>query len=261
MSKANKRERQRQNREQRREYEAQLARRRKAWKTARTFALIALPVIAIGVVLNLTKGDDTKQAASSPPATCTKVDLPAPREDGALEAPPLTIDPTLSYVADVDTNCGAFTITLDAAQAPQTVNSFVTLARQGFYDGLAFHRVVQDFVVQGGDPKGDGTGGPGYTLPDEPPADGYRKGSVAMANSGPGTSGSQFFVVSSAAGARNLGGPPYLYSILGEVTSGIRTIDAMNRLANTRADGQDQSPKRPIVISSITIVESAPATP
>ncbi|MFO7591247.1 MAG: peptidylprolyl isomerase [Acidimicrobiia bacterium] len=261
MSKANKRERQRQNREQRREYEAQLAKRRKAWKTARTFALIALPVIAIGVVLNLTGGDDSTDVASGNGSACTKVDLPAPGEDGTLEAPPLTIDPALTYVADVETSCGAFTITLDAAQAPQTVNSFVTLARAGFYDGLPFHRVVEDFVVQGGDPKGDGTGGPGYTLPDEPPANGYEKGSVAMANSGPGTSGSQFFVVSSADGADTLGGPPYLYSILGEVTSGIRTIDAMNQLASTQADGQDQSPKRPIVITSITIVESAPATP
>ena len=261
MSKANKRERQRQNRDQRREYENQLAKRRKAWKTARTFALIAVPVIAIGVVLNLTNSGETTKSSSGKAAACTKVGAPEPREDGTLEAPPLTIDPALAYVADVDTNCDAFTITLDPAQAPQTVNSFVTLARQGFYDGLPFHRVVEDFVVQGGDPKGDGTGGPGYTLPDEPPADGYRKGSVAMATSGPGTSGSQFFVVSSAAGARNLGGPPYLYSILGEVTSGIGTIDKMDRLASTQADGADQSPKRPIVITSITIVESAPATP
>jgi len=256
VSKASKRERQRQNREQRREYENQLARRRKAWKTARTFALIALPVIAIGVVLNLTNSDDSEKASTSTPA-CTTVPAPAARDDGTLEAPPLTIDPALTYIADIETNCGAFTITLDAAQAPQSVNSFVTLARQGFYDGLPFHRVVKDFVAQGGDPKGDGTGGPGYSLPDEPPADGYRKGSVAMANSGPGTSGSQFFVVTSAEGATGLGGPPYLYSILGEVTSGIKTIDAINRQAG---DG-DGPPKQNIVISRVTIVESAPATP
>ena len=261
MSKANKRERQRQNRDQRREYENQLAKRRKAWKTARTFALIALPVIAIGVVLNLTNSGDSTKSSSGKAGACGKVDLPAAGEDGALEAPPLTIDPALTYVADVETNCGAFTITLDAARAPQTVNSFVTLARQGFYDGLPFHRAWKDFVVQGGDPKGDGTGGPGYTLPDEPPADGYRKGTVAMANAGPGTSGSQFFVFTATAGAEALGGAPYRFSILGQVTSGITTIEKMNRLGSSAAQPQDQVPKQPIVINSVTIVESAPATP
>lgn len=253
MSKANKRERQRQNRDQRREYENQLAKRRKAWKTARTFALIALPVIAIGVVLNLTNSGDS-ETASAP--GCTSVSTPDPKPAGGRTVPDLTIDPAQIFVADVETNCGAFTITLDAAQAPQTVNNFVTLARDGFYDGLPFHRVQKGFVIQGGDPKGDGTGGPGYTLPDEPPADGYRKGTVAMARSAEGTSGSQFFVVTSSDGAVGLGGPPYQYSLLGQVTSGIKAVDRINRLGTA-----DQSPKQPIVITSITIVESAPAAP
>ncbi len=253
MSKANKRERQRLNREQRREYENQLAKRRKAWKTARTFAFIALPVIALGVVLNLTKSDDTK-VASAP--GCTSVSAPDPKAAGGRTIPDLSIDPAQIFVADVATNCGAFTITLDAAQAPQTVNNFVTLARDGFYDGLPFHRVQKDFVIQGGDPKGDGTGGPGYTLPDEPPTDGYSKGSVAMARSARGTSGSQFFVVTSTTGAQALGGPPYQYSLFGQVTSGITTIDRINRLGTA-----DQSPKQVVVIKRITITETAPATP
>ena len=86
-------------------------------------------------------------------------------------------------------------IRLDPRRAPRTVNNFVFLAREGFYDGLTFHRVVRGFVIQGGDPEGDGRGGPGYTFADELPDDGYPPGSVAMANAGPGTNGSQFFIV------------------------------------------------------------------
>ena len=125
------------------------------------------------------------------------------------------------------------------------------LAREGFYDGLTFHRVEKDFVVQGGDPRGDGTGGPGYTLPDEPPSDGYRKYSVAMANAGSGTTGSQFFVATTDAGARALGGPPYLYSDLGVVTSGTDTIDRINALG-----GPGGRPTKPVTITKITITES-----
>ena len=256
MSKANKRERQRQNREQRRQYEEQLAKRRRTFKTARTFALVALPVIAVGVVLNLTNSTDTAAAR-----VCAKAAKPAAKADGGLEAPPLTIDPNLSYVADVQTNCGSFTITLDAGAAPQSVNNFVFLARQGYYDGLTFHRVSKDFVAQGGDPTGDGLGGPGYTLPAEPPTVAYEKGSVAMAVSAKGVNGSQFFVVTSAAGARNLGGPPYQYPSLGTVTSGIKTIDTINRLGSTSSDLAKQKPRETIVISRITITEVPPATP
>src|SRR6185436_7651708 len=119
-------------------------------------------------------------------------------------------------------------------------------AGQGFYDGLTFHRLVKDFVIQGGDPLGDGTGGPGYTLPDEPPSAGYQQGSVAMANSGPGTSGSQFFVVTTNEGAANLGGPPYLYSILGQVTEGFDTVLRIEKLAKA-----NQQPKATVVIDKV----------
>ena len=96
------------------------------------------------------------------------------------------------------TNCGEFTITLDQKTAPKTSASLVSLAENGFFDGTGFHRVVPGFVIQGGDPDGDGSGGPGYELPDEPPS-GYKAGSVAMANAGAGTTGSQFFVVATDA--------------------------------------------------------------
>ena len=116
--------------------------------------------------------------------------------------------------------------------------------------------IVKNFVIQGGDPKGDGTGGPGYTLPDEPPPNGYQKYSVAMANSGTATTGSQFFIVTTDAGAKNLGGPPYLYSDLGKVTSGTETIDKINKLGSTAADPSQQQPKKPVTIEKITITES-----
>jgi len=164
----------------------------------------------------------------------------------------MTIDTAKTYVAHVSTTCGTFDITLDAKAAPRTANSFVFLAQHHFYDGLTFHRLVPDFVIQGGDPKGDGTGGPGYELPTEPPPNGYRQGSVAMANAGAGTTGSQFFVTVSDTGAKNLGGPPYLYSDLGTVTKGFAVIQRLM----TFAPASDGPPTRPLYMFSVTITES-----
>jgi cyclophilin family peptidyl-prolyl cis-trans isomerase len=242
VSKAAKRERQRQNREARREYEEALEKRRRFWRSARLFGIILIPIVLLFAFLALrNNGDDesSKNGAST-----------------ASGRPAQTIDPSKTYVATVDTSEGSFQMTLDPKVAPKTVNSFVYLANQGFYDGLSFHRIAKDFVIQGGDPKGDGTGGPGYTLPDEPPKNGYEKYSVAMANSGPGTSGSQFFIVTSDAGAKNLGGPPYLYSALGKVTSGTETIDKVNELGSTASDPAQQTPTKPVAITKVTITES-----
>jgi cyclophilin family peptidyl-prolyl cis-trans isomerase len=246
-----KRERQRQNRAARLEQEAALAKRRKFWRSVRGFVIILVPVLAIGIILAIS-GDDnadeaTSSATSSTAPTTTTLD-PA--------APPFTIDTAKKYVATVDTSEGTFEIALDAKDAPQTVNSFVTLARRGYFDGLSFHRIAKDFVIQGGDPKGDGTGGPGYRLPDEPPSEGYRRYSVAMANSGPGTSGSQFFVVTTDDGVKKLGGPPYKYSDVGMVTSGFDTIDRLNALGSSASSPSDQKPTKPVTIRTITIVES-----
>jgi len=164
----------------------------------------------------------------------------------------MTIDRAKTYIAHVSTTCGTFDITLDANVAPQTANSFVFLAQHHFFDGLTFHRLVPDFIIQGGDPKGDGTGGPGYALPTEPPKNGYTQGSVAMANAGPGTTGSQFFIAVSANGARNLGGPPYLYSDLGTVTKG---FDVVQKLM-TFAPATDGPPTRPLYMFKVTITTS-----
>ena len=174
-------------------------------------------------------------------------------------APPLTINPFVTYVAHVDTSCGSFAVTLAASQAPQTANSFVYLAQQGFYDGLGFHRIVKSFVVQGGDPKGDGTGGPGYTLPDEPPADGYLVGSVAMANAGAGTTGSQFYIVTTEKGATALNSQKtpegkFSYSILGQVTEGFETIKKIDKLGTKSEAGK---PKADVRILKVTIEQIA----
>ncbi len=260
VSKQSKRERQRENREARRAYEEQLHRRQRIARWAGIGAILLIPIIAIGVVVALSGGDDASEASPARKVGCRDVDEPKPKAYDIATAPPLTIDTTATYTATVDTSCGSFTIQLDAATAPQTVNSFVFLANDGFYDGLSFQRVAKDFVIQGGDPLGDGSGGPGYTLPDEPPPNGYQLGSVAMASSGPDTSGSQFFIVTSEDGAVRLGGPPYAYSILGQVTEGIETVDKINRLGSRSQDPASQAPKAPVIIDTITITET-PATP
>jgi cyclophilin family peptidyl-prolyl cis-trans isomerase len=170
------------------------------------------------------------------------------------QPPPREIDVRRSYRATLLTSCGRIVIALDARGAPNTVNNFVALARADFYDGLTFHRVVPGFVIQGGDPRGDGTGGPGYTFPDELPSDGYRVGSVAMANAGPDTNGSQFFIVVGAAGARL----PPAFSRFGQVVAGMDVARRIAALADPSAPPGDpgaQVPRRRVYIDDVAIEE------
>jgi len=165
--------------------------------------------------------------------------------------PPMRIDPAKRYTTTIDTTCGRIVIALDARAAPQTVNNFVTLARAGFYDGLTWHRVVKDFVVQGGDPGGTGAGGPGYAFPDElNPSGRYTIGTVAMANAGPDTNGSQFFVVVGTAAA----GLPPNYTIFGAVTQGIEVAQAFQRFA---PEGEGPTAV-PLYMFKVDITESGP---
>jgi cyclophilin family peptidyl-prolyl cis-trans isomerase len=166
------------------------------------------------------------------------------------------IDPARSYTATISTSCGDITIALDAVHAPKTVNNFVFLARKGFYDGTPIHRIVPGFVVQAGDPTGQGEGGPGYTFADENLGAGYAKGTVAMANSGKGTNGegtngSQFFIVSSDDGATKLTPD---YSVFGAVTSG----DGVVALLDSFGDPASESgaPFEPLAILKVVITES-----
>jgi cyclophilin family peptidyl-prolyl cis-trans isomerase len=159
----------------------------------------------------------------------------------------MIIDPAKRYTATMVTSHGTMVIALDPLAAPKTVNSFVFLARYHYYDGVIFHRIIPGFVLQGGDPTGTGTGGPGYKFADELPAPGrYQVGSLAMANAGPNTNGSQFFVISGADGVRL---PPQ-YALFGAVVSGgdvVTTIDALGTRSGT--------PKERVVIESVTIAE------
>jgi cyclophilin family peptidyl-prolyl cis-trans isomerase len=167
--------------------------------------------------------------------------------------PPMRIDPSTRYTAVLTTSCGRIVIALDARAAPMTVNNFVFLARNRFYDGLTFHRVVPGFVIQGGDPAGDGSGGPGYTFADELPRDGYRPGSVAMANAGPDTNGSQFFIVTGdASGLAND------YSRFGRVVRGLGVARRIESFADPAADPNDpstQAPTKPVYIESVRVSE------
>jgi cyclophilin family peptidyl-prolyl cis-trans isomerase len=158
------------------------------------------------------------------------------------------IDAQKRYTAVMQTSKGSMTIALDPAAAPRTVNSFVFLARNGYYDGVVFHRVIPGFVVQGGDPTGTGRGGPGYKFADElPPAGRYEVGSLAMANSGPNTNGSQFFIISGSDGVRL----PPSYSLFGKVVAGLETVAALDAVGSSGG-----SPKERVQIDSVTITEA-----
>jgi cyclophilin family peptidyl-prolyl cis-trans isomerase len=163
--------------------------------------------------------------------------------------PPMVIDPAKRYSAELVTNLGTMVIALDAVAAPNTVNNFVFLARYHYFDDIIFHRIIRNFMCQGGDPTGTGTGGPGYRFADELPAPGrYEIGSVAMANAGPNTNGSQFFIVSGPDGCRL---PPQ-YSLFGKVISGLDVLEAMQSVATKHQD----RPVDPVVIESVTITEA-----
>ena len=183
-------------------------------------------------------------------------DIPCPAADGSSArrtefpaAPAMCIDQTKDYSAEMVTSLGTLVIQLDAAAAPKTVNNFVFLARYHYYDGIIFHRIINGFMCQGGDPTGTGRGGPGYKFADELPKPGrYEVGSVAMANAGPNTNGSQFFLVSGPSGVRL---PPQ-YSLFGKIVKGLDVLDAMQAVATDRND----RPHDEVVIRSVTITES-----
>ncbi|CAN5602880.1 peptidylprolyl isomerase [soil metagenome] len=160
-------------------------------------------------------------------------------------APEITIDPARRYSATIETSAGTMTAELFAADAPNTVNNFVFLARDGFYEGVIFHRVIKGFMIQGGDPTGTGSGGPGYQFRDEPVKRPYKRGTLAMANAGPNTNGSQFFVMHA-----DYGLPPN-YTIFGKLTDGEEVVDA---IAGAPTGSQDR-PTQPVSISKVTISE------
>jgi cyclophilin family peptidyl-prolyl cis-trans isomerase len=253
VAKQAKRERQRLNREARREAELAATRRRKQMRTARTVGILAIPVIVVFVIFQI-----TSSGSSEPDRNFSK--------PGAV-----TLKPNTLYSATMDTSEGEITVALDADSAPKSVQNFVFLARKDFYDGLTFHRVAKDFVVQGGDPQGNGRGGPGYQTQVETPPNGYQPGSVAWAKGEQdpaGNAGSQFFIVTSTGqGLDTINTPPYQYGIIGNVADP-GSLDVAKKIGALAPASGDGKPTKKMTINKVTIVESAeptlptePATP
>jgi len=217
---------------------------RTKWIALAVFALIAAGVVA-AILISRGGGDDDSTTAASA-AGCEQVAAPKPKQV-SYGKPKQTLKKGEEVTAVVETSCGSFEIALDAQRAPKTVNSFVFLAEEGFYDGLGFHRVAPGFVIQGGDPLGNGTGGPGYSVDEKPPANlAYTKGVVAMAKSSaepPGRSGSQFFVVLGA----DAGLPPE-YALVGRVDQG---FDVVERIGNLGTPAE--KPKQTVLIEKLSI--------
>jgi peptidyl-prolyl cis-trans isomerase B (cyclophilin B) len=206
--------------------------------------------------------DDKKKAAATPTASpeetatvaatgCKKVDAPKSKGPGDLKKPTAKLDAGKTYTAVVTTSCGTFEIKLDVKRSPKTAASFAYLAKQKFFDSTTFHRIVPGFVIQGGDPLLNGTGGPGYQVTEAPPKNlGYTRGVVAMAKGGTepaGASGSQFFVVT----GEDAGLPPD-YALLGKISKGQDVVDT---IGTTPTDPSTEMPVDPVVIESVTIRE------
>ena len=220
-------------------------------------ALVVLALLAAGC------GDDEdEQQAATPGSTsekqpaaakggCSQVQAPAPKPDGGESKPRGQLAAGTTYDVELQTSCGAFTIRLDQKTSPATSASFAALAKAGFFDGTVFHRIVPDFVIQGGDPTASGQGGPGYSTVDKPPAGTtYPRGVVAMAKTQaepPGTAGSQFYVVTGAEAPL----PPD-YAVLGKVVKGLNVTQRIGQLG----DPATEMPLQPVVVEKATVSES-----
>src|ERR1700761_2834577 len=231
----------------------------KRWLILGGFAVLA--VVIVGIILVSRSGGGSKKHETSTTASkeakgakgakgangCTEVEQPEPREE-SLPKPKMTTKKGEKVTAVVETNCGTFDIALATSEAPTIANSFAYLAEEGFYNELTFHRIVPEFVIQGGDPLGTGAGGPGYEVVEAPPANlKYTKGTVAMAKTSTapsGTAGSQFYIVTGPQGETL---PPE-YALAGHVTSGLSVVETIGELG-----GPEEKPTQPVVIENMSI--------
>jgi peptidyl-prolyl cis-trans isomerase B (cyclophilin B) len=218
------------------------------WKRSASAAVLLAAVLAASACGG---GPGTGGGKKKATGGCTDVSAPSPKQEPGRKAPTSLLDPGKTYDVLVETNCGEFTITLDQKTSPKTPASFVSLVEDGYFDDTVFHRIVPGFVIQGGDPTGTGTGGPGYTTVEPPPAGtAYLKYVVAMAKTSaepPGAAGSQFFVVTGADAQL----PPE-YALLGKVTAGQAVVDRIGKLG----DPATQKPTRPVVIQKMSVTTS-----
>ena len=214
----------------------------------------AIAVLALVLAGGCGGGDDESSDAASTGTSsvpeCHEAEAPEPAADGGEQAPSSPLAAGKTYKLDFETSCGTFTVTLDPKTAPNASASLVSLARNGFFDNTVFHRIVPGFVIQGGDPTQSGSGGPGYTTVDKPPANSkYTKGVVAMAKSPTepaGAAGSQFFIVTSANAGREAD-----YAIVGEVTEGLPVVELIGTLGDAA-----ERPTQIVLVEKVTVEES-----
>ncbi len=238
-----KQQRQKQLRQAKREAERKAAQRKEIFRRIRTAIGLGLIVAVILLVIPALTGDDESLPASyqgfrDQPTAC-EGERPSPNTQVDFEAPS-DLELSAGATATIVTSCGEIVIELDTTTSPLSVNSFAFLSQEGFYDGTVFHRIVDDFVIQGGDPEASGSGGPGYGIPDEFPDDGfvYEEGVVAMAKAPASNStGSQFFIVHGSQGA--ILSPTF--NVIGRVTSGMETVERIASIETVRGATREVS--------------------
>ena len=204
---------------------------------------IALFLVLVIIGFGIYGRSDIAQTTAKPQQKQTSIGSPKTKK--------ISMDTTNHFEVALQTTEGAIVIALNADQTPKTVDNFVTLAKRGFYNGTVFHRAITGFMIQGGDPKGDGTGGPGYTFADEPFTGQYLRGTVAMANAGPNTNGSQFFIMHADYPL------PKNYTIFGKVVSGMEVVDkiASAPVTPNPFTGEPSKPVTPVQIIVATVSE------
>lgn len=223
------------------------------------FNLIIIALIAVVAVLFVSMLPKNKQDQTTTTELSEIEDSSVPNNNNeekeqnmpkTLSKPELTIDQNKTYTANLQTTEGLITIELNAKNTPVTVNNFVYLAKNGFYNNTIFHRVIKGFMIQGGDPEGDGTGGPGYRFADEPITGEYTRGTIAMANAGPNTNGSQFFIMHADYDL------PRNYVIFGKVVKGIEVVDKIaTATVTTSPMGEPSKPVNPVTVKTVEISE------
>jgi cyclophilin family peptidyl-prolyl cis-trans isomerase len=265
-----KRNRKKENRRQRLDDLAKQQQRKRTRKLATRAAIFIAVVVGVALIISVSGGSDSTSTSDTTVDTTATApvegraitgETPCPAVDGSEarastfeNAPSNCLDASKTYTAVVTTNKGEFSIVLDQTKAPLAANNFVTLARYKYFDNTQCHRAILDFVVQCGDPTATGSGGPGYSFADELPQAGeYKLGSIAMANSGPNTNGSQFFIIT---GDQGVTLPPS-YTLFGQVTSGLdTTVPALNAASNPDPAANGVPPLETLTIVSVVITES-----
>jgi cyclophilin family peptidyl-prolyl cis-trans isomerase len=235
-------------------------------------AIVAVLIVVVVLIVNATSSSSgSASATATPNTTTTGGSLPGAAEVAAStrdcapflsagngkvgpkqwsKPPTQVIDAKKHYQVKLYTTAGTITADILPKLAPITANNFIFLSCNGYYSGVIFHRVVPGFVIQGGDPTGTGSGGPGYQFKDEPVARNYTVGSLAMANSGANTNGSQFFVIQGPQGVQL----PHSYNLFGQVTKGENVVDAIaNAPTHAGSSGEKSSPDKPVVIKTVTV--------